>query len=88
FDAETIALNVYPNPVTDEAVIRLDHFASAGLKNLSVNIYDTNGKLIYTETELQRSIIMLDHSLFSPGMYFVEVVNKDKRLASEKMMVK
>jgi hypothetical protein len=87
FDQSPIQLNVYPNPVTDQAVIRLDHFANAGLNNLNINVYDVNGKLIYNENSLQRSIITLDRSLFAAGLYFVEVTDKTKVLATEKMMV-
>ncbi|CAN5873631.1 hypothetical protein BH11BAC7_BH11BAC7_16530 [soil metagenome] len=85
--AQSFELNVYPNPVTDEAVIRLDHFASLGLNNLSVNVYDMNGKVIYSESALQRSIIILDRKMFSSGMYMVEVTNNNQRLATKKMIV-
>ncbi len=87
FDAKGLELNVYPNPVTDDAVIRLDHFASIGLNNLSINVYDINGKVVYNESNLQRSIIVLDRSLFSTGMYMVELTNNNKRIATKKIMV-
>lgn len=87
FDQQGIELNVYPNPVTDDAYIRLDHFAAAGLENLSLSIFDVNGKLVYTEGKLQSSIIVINRSALSAGMYFVEVTNGTKRLAAKKMMV-
>ena len=43
------------------------------------------GKIIYSESSLQNSIIMLND--LSAGMYFVEVINGDQRIASEKLMV-
>ncbi|CAN5334998.1 hypothetical protein BH09BAC5_BH09BAC5_28100 [soil metagenome] len=85
--SQTLELNVYPNPVTDQAVIRLDHFASLGLNNLSVNVYDMTGKVVYTENGLVRSIIVLDRSMFTSGIYLVEVTNNGKRIATDKMMV-
>lgn len=85
--SQTLELNVYPNPVTDDAVIRLDHFSSIGLGNLSVNVYDINGKVIYSESALQRSIIVLNRSMFSSGMYMVEVTNNNVRVATKKMVV-
>ncbi len=85
--SQTLELNVYPNPVTDDAVIRLDHFSTMGLNNLSVNVYDLTGKVIYSESALQRSIITLDRSMFSSGMYLVEVTNDNVRVASKKMIV-
>jgi hypothetical protein len=86
FDQHELSLNVYPNPVTNDAFIRLDHFAAEGLDKLTLNVYDLNGKVIYTEANLQRSIIVIDRATLSPGMYFVEVTNGNKRLASKKMM--
>jgi hypothetical protein len=87
FDQHEIELSIYPNPVVDNATIRLDHFAEAGLKNLSLNIYDVNGKIIYTESALQSSIIQIDRSVLSAGMYFVEITNGNERVAAKKMMV-
>ena len=87
FDTKPLELNIYPNPVSTQAVIRLDHFANYGLNNLDVNVFDATGKLIYSENNLQRSIIMLDRKLFASGLYFVEVTDKNKILATEKMMV-
>ncbi len=87
FDQSPIQLNVYPNPVTDQAIIRLDHFANYGLNNLNVNVYDINGKVIYNENNLQNSILMLNRNLFSTGLYFVEVTDKNKVLATQRMMV-
>jgi hypothetical protein len=88
FDQSSMVVNVYPNPVADQSFIRLDHFANYGLSNLNVNVYDVNGKLIYNENNLQRSIIPVDRSLFSSGLYFVEVTDNNKILATERMMVK
>jgi hypothetical protein len=85
--SQPLLLNVYPNPVTDEAVIRLDHFAGAGLGNLDVNVYDMNGKLVYSEAALQRSIIILGRDILTSGMYFVEVTKGENRLATKKMLV-
>ena len=87
FDQHELQLSVYPNPVTNDAFIRLDHFSALGLNNLALNIYDMSGKIIYTEGNLQSSIIVIDGTMLSPGMYFVEVTDGNKRLASKKMMV-
>lgn len=87
FDQHALSLGIYPNPVTNDAFIRIDHFASVGLDKLTLNIYDMNGKMIYTEGNLQSSIIVIDRAALSAGMYFVEVTNGNARLASQKMMV-
>ena len=87
FDLSDKKTSIFPNPVNDQATIRLDHFQQFGLNNLTVNVFDINGKLVYTETSLQRSIITLGTSVFAKGLYFVEVRDKSKRLAAQKMLV-
>jgi hypothetical protein len=85
---QTLVLNVYPNPMTDQSYIRLDHFASIGLNNLSVNIYDLNGKVVYSQTALQQSILAIDRSKFANGLYMVEVTdNKGHMVGSQKLLV-
>jgi hypothetical protein len=85
---QSLLLNVYPNPMTDQSYIRLDHFASLGLNNLSVNIYDLNGKVVYTENALQQSILVIDRSKFANGIYMVEVSDgKGQLVASQKLLV-
>jgi hypothetical protein len=87
FDQQNLGITIYPNPVTNDAFIRLDHFAEAGLNNLAVNVYDMNGKMVYNESGLQSSTIVISRSKLTAGMYFVEVMNGEKRVASEKMVV-
>jgi hypothetical protein len=83
-----LVVGIYPNPVEGDASIHLSNFAQYGLNNLTVNVYDMSGKLVYSEAELQNSIVYIPEELLHSGMYFVEVLNKDKRIATEKMMVK
>jgi hypothetical protein len=84
---EELGMLITPNPVTSDAYIRLSHFQETGLKNLTLNIYDVNGKLVYAENNLQSSIIRVSKEQLSAGMYFVEVMNGEQRLASKKMVV-
>ncbi|MBI3510903.1 MAG: VCBS repeat-containing protein [Bacteroidetes bacterium] len=81
-------IGVYPNPSADGNVsIHLNNFAQYGLNNLSLNVYDVNGKVVYSEAELKNSIINVNTSEFKTGMYFVQISKGDKRIAEEKMIV-
>jgi hypothetical protein len=82
-----LTVSIFPNPASDYASIRIDHFGAYGLTNLTVNVYDVNGKLVYTEAELQRSIIVLDKTVLNAGLYFVEVRNKTERVVCEKLLI-
>ncbi|HTL83495.1 MAG TPA: FG-GAP-like repeat-containing protein [Bacteroidia bacterium] len=83
-----LSIGVYPNPAAaSEVSIHLDNFAQYGLNNLSLNVYDNAGKLVYSEASLQNSIIYLGDGVLTSGMYFVEIRKGDTRLASEKLVI-
>lgn len=82
-------VSVAPNPMDENGgVIQIVNFESFGLENLSLTIMDVNGKLIYSENKLQRSIIPVDQSQLSSGMYFYEVRKGSERLAGGKFIRK
>jgi ASPIC and UnbV/FG-GAP-like repeat/Secretion system C-terminal sorting domain len=86
--ANPLSISLSPNPALHaDVTIALNNFAQYGLTNLTVNIYDITGKLVYSEAKMNQCIISVSSELFTSGMYFVEVRNKDKRLASEKLLV-
>ena len=84
-----LSIGVAPNPVAagSSTYIHLNNFAQYGLGNLSVNIYDINGKLVFSQQALQQSIIEISSSTLNSGLYMIEVKNKDQRIATERMMV-
>lgn len=87
-NSKPFSIGVFPNPaVQSDVTIRLNNFAQYGLNNLSLNVYDLSGKLVYSEANLQNSIITLGEGTLSNGMYFVEVLNGDVRVGSEKVLV-
>lgn len=83
-----MTVGIFPNPVSGDAFIYLNNFAQYGLNNLTVNVYDLNGKLVYTKASLQECIVMVPQGVLTSGMYLVEVRNQAQTLSSEKMMVK
>ncbi|MEO1259824.1 MAG: family 16 glycosylhydrolase [Bacteroidota bacterium] len=74
--ADQLDLKYYPNPATGILNIELPTGDS------QIAIYDANGKLIFTTT-FSNSLFKYDMSALSAGMYFVEVVNEDKRAVLE-----
>ena len=87
-NSNPFSIGIYPNPsVQSDISIHLNNFAQYGLNNLSLNVYDMNGKLVYSEANLQNSIITVGAEILNSGMYFVEVLNGDVRVGSEKVLV-
>jgi hypothetical protein len=84
---EALSIGVYPNPAnTNEVSLHLNNFAQYGINALSLNIFNSNGQLVYSEDQLTNSIIYLDGKL-SSGMYFAEIRKGNTRIASEKIIV-
>lgn len=86
--SKPFSIGVYPNPaVQSDVTIRLNNFDQYGLDNLSLNVYDVTGKIVYSEANLQRCIITLGNDILTGGMYFIEVQNGNQRIAAEKVLV-
>ena len=66
-------LSVFPNPTSDQAVIRVSNFSAIGLSNLSLSVYDINGQLVYAEASLSNPIVVIGRDKLSSGVYMVEV---------------
>ncbi len=82
----TLNAQVYPNPMNDVGAIRIDNFAAFGLNTLALRIYDMQGRVVYTEENLTRSIIPLDAANYPAGLYFYEIVQDEKRLVTGKFI--
>jgi hypothetical protein len=78
---------VYPNP--SDGIINL-RIADASLKNVSVRLYDTNGKLVYSENiktkSTQNNYQLKLSQKPSPGTYVLQV-NGDKLQQSIKVII-
>lgn len=66
-------LNVYPNPIVNQATVELDLVKA---DNLTLNVYDINGKLVNTMNlgnRVGKSTVSVDFSNLATGNYVVEV---------------
>ncbi len=87
--ANPVSATVIPNPVEGSAgIIRIDNYMTAGLENLSVVVYDINGKLLFSEGNLQTNAVSLREKNLTAGMYFFEVREGASRLHAGKFIVK
>jgi hypothetical protein len=65
---------IFPNPVSDKCNIRF----TEKMDNVSINIYNLLGQLMYTKKEIVDESVELDLTEFSNGIYLVSVLVKDK----------
>ena len=67
-------LKVYPNPVNDHLTIEL--ISSSGGSNM-IEVTDSQGRSLLSNTGELKGVMNLDVSTFSPGTYFIKILNKE-----------
>ncbi len=78
-----------PNPMSETVTIQLFNAEQAGgLDNLSVQIVDLNGKVVYNNTSLNSNTVVINNSEFAAGMYIVQIRNAAGIVESQKLMVR
>lgn len=77
-----------PNPMSEEATIQLFNTEQYGLSNLSMEIVDITGKVVYANANLTSNVVVVNKATLASGMYMVQVSNGDQRLDSQKLMVR
>lgn len=65
-------INLFPNPVRD--VLYID--SNQELENVEMNLYDSTGKIMFSNRGLIRQIPFDD---FESGLYFLEIINSSDR---------
>ena len=73
------ALKIAPNPFSTQTIITVED----NLKNGSMSLFDTNGKLIYSLSNLNGKSFSLYKNQLSEGIYFIQIEDKDRLLTSK-----
>lgn len=81
----TLAASVFPNPANSETTLKLEGPDASPVDNdLSLNLYDLNGKLIYQQDILSTvTTIPMDH--LTEGVYVIQVTRKNIEIKSFKV---
>jgi hypothetical protein len=69
-ETETSSIKVYPNPASAMVNIDLSTIADNDIK---LNITDVAGQIIHAENVISHSIVSLDMSSYTSGLYFINV---------------
>ena len=68
---ESIGMSIFPNPMTDQATVKLDSKFS---NNYAVTVYSMTGKVVYTDVFVNGDN-QLDAGFLSSGMYTIHVTS-------------
>ncbi len=75
-----------PNPMAEQVTINL--FNTELYQNLSMQILDINGKVVYAQSAISSNRIVIDRSVLAGGMYLVQVRDGEKMLDAQKLLVR
>ena len=74
---------VYPNPFSSQTTIKTNF----RLNNSQIAVYNSFGYLVYQIKEVSGQIITLPRNGLSPGLYFIMIWEKNKLLATRKVLI-
>jgi photosystem II stability/assembly factor-like uncharacterized protein len=69
-------LKIYPNPSSDEVTVSFDEIPT---QKVTIQIIDTLGKTISIQNYFNQNNIIINTKLISKGVYYLNVINQDKR---------
>lgn len=76
-----------PNPMAEQVTFQFFNTDQYGLENMSLDIIDLNGRVVYRQEQLSSTTLVVDHSALASGVYVVRVNHGDVRLSTEKLIV-
>ncbi len=79
-------LLVYPNPASESFTISLPKGFDAN-KNVSVDIYDTTGRLLYSDQHEATNPININSKTLTKGLIFVTVTNENGERKNSRVVV-
>jgi len=77
-----------PNPMSEQLTVNLFNAEQYGLDNLTVEIVDITGKVVYSNSQLTSNTLVIDKSVLASGLYMVQVSNATERLSAQKLIVR
>ncbi len=84
-----VNVNVYPNPMIDQAVIAIN--SNINYNNISLVVYDVAGRQVYIEnTAIKQGLnqIIINKNSITSGIYFYNIMQNTESLTQGKLMVK
>jgi hypothetical protein len=70
-------VTIYPNPVSDNLIVDLSTVAN---EDITIEIYDLSGKLLVTEANQKGSLISIDISELSNGLYQIKLLSSTAQI--------
>lgn len=79
-------ISVYPNPSTDNFIISFPEEVVELDEAITINVYNINGQVVYTESCKISNNITINGTSFAPGVYFIKINAKETELYTTKII--
>lgn len=80
-----VEMTVMPNPITTSAIIKINGIVNK--EPMSFVLYDITGKEVSVKSNISGSQIMIERGDLSNGTYFFKIVQNDKVIGIDKLIV-
>lgn len=74
-------ISLYPNPAANQLNVQLNGTIQA------VNIFNTNGQLVYQNTQPNTNVLSIDASDFENGLYILQATTEEGFVINEKVLI-
>lgn len=78
------SLAVYPNPASYQTTISFD---APLVDDYTINIFDSQGKLVWKKIKIQTSFIVFDTNKLAAGLYFIQLTQAQYTIGTTKLVV-
>lgn len=75
FELYNNGISIYPNPITDLLTLELSEFSEIN----QLSILDVSGQLVYSNKDINNSVVNIDTKNWSRGIYFVKLNGLETR---------
>jgi hypothetical protein len=82
---EESSISLYPNPVLQGESL---HFTNGNFKTAQVIVYNSAGNKVLESADLPDALSALDLSNLQPGLYLIQLMNKQQEFVTKQLMVK
>ncbi len=79
-----VHLNCYPNPFTTQTILQTDGL----LNNASIIVYNCFGQIVKQIKNISGQTIILNRDDLPSGIYYIRLSQKDKIIATEKLIIR
>lgn len=79
-----VELSLYPNPMSENTTLKINNRFNA---NISISLIDPAGKMVRDYGNVTETQLSIERSGLSAGMYFVQVMDEDRILTREKLII-